>query len=527
MFPPSLVPPDPIAQLTAAREEADRRYNAALTALDAALAPPAALPHPPPPPDEHQVTPLNERWRLLPDAPDPGSGHWLARKLRAFVWGVVAPLFERQQAFNAVLVDHVNRSVPVDRATRESVEAALRFVDGELRALARFHSALIVYAQQITPFVDTKDHSLGGQARDLFVQYTKAMDGGLAGLSDELLKRWESMVAREQRYDAKVTALTAAHASAYAELRSSVAVLQQASLTLKREMERLGERLAAANFSWPRGFSPGVGETGSREAAAYPGPEAPGLREQDPAPREHAPGLREDAQGARGSSQLEAWKYVGFEDRFRGSQEEIRARLEAYLPYFAGASDVLDIGCGRGEFLDLLREQGITGRGLDLNHEMVEVCRARGLTAVEGDALAYLRSLPDGSLGGLLAAQVVEHLEPDYLLQLLEAAFHALRPGSTIILETINPACWFAFFSSYIRDITHVRPLHPDTLSYLLTASGFQRVDVRYSAPYPERDKLRQVPGDGLVEEAFNANVDKLNSLLFTYLDYAAIGVRL
>jgi len=111
-------------------------------------------------------------------------------------------------------------------------------------------------------------------------------------------------------------------------------------------------------------------------------------------------------------------------------------------------------------------------------------------------------------------------------LRTLEAAWHALRPGSTIVLETINPACWFAFFSSYIRDITHVRPLHPDTLSYLLTAHGFQKVNVKYSAPYPERDKLRQVPGDGVIEEAFNANVDKLNSLMFTYLDYAAIGVR-
>jgi SAM-dependent methyltransferase len=509
MFPPSLVPPDDVAQLKAARDEADRRYNEALSALDASVPRVPELPHPPPPPDEHQVTPLNERWRLLPDAPPTDGGNWLARKLRAFVWGLVAPIFERQQAFNSLLVDHVNRNVPVDRATRASLEASLRFVEGQLHELARFHSALIVYAQQITPFVDTKDHTLGGHARDLFVRYTSAMDGGLAGLSDELLKRWESMVARESRYDAKVSALTEAHTSAHGELRGAIAVLHQATLTLKREMERLG----ASN--------------------AYPGAEAPGLPETSSSPRASARGL---AQGSTGglaptppsaSRQLDAWKYVGFEDLFRGSQDEIRSRLEAYLPFFAGAADVLDIGCGRGEFLDLLRGHGVTGRGLDLNHEMVEVCRARGLEAVEGDALSYLRSLPDGSLGGLLAAQVVEHLEPDYLLQLLEAAWHALRPGSTIILETINPACWFAFFSSYIRDITHVRPLHPDTLSYLLTANGFQKVTVRYAAPYPERDKLRQVPGDGVIEEAFNANVDKLNSLMFTYLDYAAIGVRL
>jgi len=85
---------------------------------------------------------------------------------------------------------------------------------------------------------------------------------------------------------------------------------------------------------------------------------------------------------------------------------------------------------------------------------------------------------------------------------------------------------WFAFFSSYIRDITHVRPLHPDTLSYLLTAHGFQEVTVRYSAPYPERDKLVRVSGEGVVEDAINANADKLNALLFTHMDYAAIGRR-
>jgi SAM-dependent methyltransferase len=517
MFPPSLVPPDDVAQLQAARDEADRRYNAALTTLDAAMPRVPEPPHPPPPPDEHQVSPLNERWRILPDAP-PSGGNWLVRKLRAFVWDLIAPIAERQQAFNSVLVDHVNRNVPVDRATRESLQASLAFVQGQLHELARFHSAVILYAQQITPFVDTKDHTLGGHARDLLVQYSKAMDGGLSGLSDELLKRWESMVARERRYDAKVSALTEAHTSAHDELRSAVAVLQQASLTMKREMERLGERIAQAPTTSTSPVEAGIPPT---KAGGLQGVAAAGEAQSSP-PASAGGSPRKTS----GSSQLDAWKYVGFEDRFRGSQDEIRERLETYLPLFAGASDVLDIGCGRGEFLELLRTHGISGRGLDLNHEMVEVCRARGLEAVEGDALSYLRSLPDGSLGGLLAAQVVEHLEPDYLLQTIEAAWHALRPGSTIVLETINPACWFAFFSSYIRDITHVRPLHPDTLSYLLTAHGFQKVNVRYSAPYPDRDKLQLVPGDGVIEEAFNANANKLNSLMFTYLDYAAIGVR-
>ena len=200
---------------------------------------------------------------------------------------------------------------------------------------------------------------------------------------------------------------------------------------------------------------------------------------------------------------------------------------------------MLDLGCGRGEFLDLLRERDVRARGVDVNAEMVEECRARGLDARAGDALALLDALEDESLGGLFAAQVVEHLQPDYLVRLLNVAGRKLRPGARIVLETINPRCWFAFFDAYIRDITHVRPLHPDTLTYLLGASGFQRTTVRYLVPYPDDGKLQRIPPPdtlgtagadrslAAVVETFNGNVDKLNDLLFTHLDYAAIGERI
>jgi SAM-dependent methyltransferase len=499
VFPPTLAPDDAVGVLATARADADARYNQALSAVDAALLAVREAPHPPPAPDETQVTPLNERWQVLA-GPPPIAGNWLQRKIAGIAWRVVAPALERQQAFNGALVDHVNRSVPVDRATRQSIDAALRFTSDALGELRAFHSALIVYFQQLTGFVDTKDFEFAGHIRDRYV----ALDGAVAGLTDEVLKRWESMVAREKRFDAKATAIGAAQAESSREFRDAIAVLHQATIALKREVERIGAVPAAATQP---AFAP------SGAAPASPG--AASAWQAPPSPVDSA------THGRFG-----AWKYVGFEDRFRGSREEIRRRLEAYVPVFAGATDVLDVGCGRGEFLNLLREHGIGARGLDLNHEMVEVCRAQGLEAAEGDALGYLRSLPDQSLGGLFAAQVAEHLEPDYLLELLEEAFVKLRPGSAIVLETINVASWFAFFSSYIRDITHVRPLHPDTLSYLLTAHGFQEVTVRFSAPYPDRDKLVRVTGEGLLEDAINANADKLNALLFTDMDYAAIGRR-
>ena len=212
------------------------------------------------------------------------------------------------------------------------------------------------------------------------------------------------------------------------------------------------------------------------------------------------------------------------------------------MPVFAGATDVLDVGCGRGEFLGLLSASGIGARGVDTNREMVATARERGLDVVEADALGYLESLEDGSLGGLMASQVVEHLAPPYLVRLLSVAFQKLRPGAPIVVETINPACWLAFFSSYIRDFTHAQPIHPETLQYLLQANGFGRVMLQYSQPVPEHMKMQAVDVAALASASgssddqtaavaemartLNANAAILNNLLFTYFHYAAVGYR-
>jgi 2-polyprenyl-3-methyl-5-hydroxy-6-metoxy-1,4-benzoquinol methylase len=235
------------------------------------------------------------------------------------------------------------------------------------------------------------------------------------------------------------------------------------------------------------------------------------------------------------------YKYLGFEDQFRGSDEAIGERLRAYLPIFEGRANVLDVGCGRGEFLAALKTAGVSARGIDANADMAAVARERGLDATAADALAYLQALPDASLGGLIATQVIEHLEPSYLMQLLDAAAAKLSPGAPIVLETINVACWLAFFSSYLRDFTHVRPVHPETLQYLLRASGFERVEIRYSAPVSAEVKMKTIDlpaailastdpsavAMAAIAHTINANAVILNHLMFTHLDYAAVGYRI
>ena len=133
---------------------------------------------------------------------------------------------------------------------------------------------------------------------------------------------------------------------------------------------------------------------------------------------------------------------------------------------------------------------------------------------------------------------MVEHLEADYLVRLTKEMHRVLRPGGRVIVETINPTSWVAFFSAYLRDITHRHPLHPDTLEYLLRAAGFRDVQVTYRSPPPAVSRLERVPVDLALAatpagaavcklaEAFNRNVDRLNDLVFADQDYAAIATR-
>ncbi len=466
------------------REEADRRYNEALTALDRSLGRGLELGDPAPGFDDHQIGPLNQAWNIIPAAP---AASGVRGRLASFVWRIVSPALQRQLTFNSWLVDHLNRNLAAARDAHRSALEAAAALRAHAASQARSQAHLVQYLQQITLYVDTRDRAAGGGAL--------VLNAAMSGLADEVGKRAESAAARAERTEARLASLAATDE----ELRAAIGVVQQASLTLKRELARMG-----SDAGRPAGPASPAGEA----AVATP-------------------------EGQAFSPALDAYKYLAFEDRFRGSREEIRARLESYVPFFEGASDVLDVGCGRGEFLELLAAAGIRGRGIDLNHEMAESCRARGLDVTEADAVGYLSSLPDGSLGGIFAAQVVEHLQPSYLLAFLELAFHKLRPGGRLVLETLNPACWVAFFESYIRDITHVWPLHPETLQFLVVASGFTRADIEYRSPVADADKLQPVtvsaavgPVLGDLVDSFNLNVEKLNGRMFTFLDYAIVGTR-
>jgi SAM-dependent methyltransferase len=474
-----------LSRLERERQQADTLYNEALTALDRAVQGRPAMPDPPPPYDESKLADINQSWNILPSGAPPIDGTFKGR-LRGFIWRLVGPSLDTQKQFNAALVDHFNRNATAHREAQKAIATAIAVIRQQAEGLAQFEGRLIQYLQTVTLYVDTKDRAVAGDAQ--------VVNAGLSALTEDWLKRWESLGAKEQRFKEQVDSIT--------DIRATASLAQQTAISLKRQVEGLV----------PAG--PEDRKPGSQEAR------------------------KSESPVAASGTDLDSFKYVGFEDQFRGAPEQIRQRLADYVPLFAGCRGVLDVGCGRGELLDLFREHGIDARGVDSNASMVRACRTRGLQAEQGDALGYLQRLPDNSLGGLIAIQVVEHLEPGYLLRLIEAAFHKLRPGVPLVLETINPACWVAFFESYIRDITHRWPLHPDTLRYLVQVHGFSSVDVQFRSPVPYSDRLETVtlpvPTPGALQdatlvdvvEALNAHAEKLNARLFTYLDYAVVARR-
>jgi O-antigen chain-terminating methyltransferase len=207
--------------------------------------------------------------------------------------------------------------------------------------------------------------------------------------------------------------------------------------------------------------------------------------------------------------------YGRFAERFRGTEEYVREGQRFYVPFFAGRRDVLDIGCGRGEFLELMREAGVAARGIDLGQESVDLCRQKGLAAETADLFAYLAALPEASLDGIFSAQVVEHLPPERLPEMIRLAASRLERGGLLAIETPNPECLAIFASHFYLDPTHSRPVPHALLSFYMEEYGLGQIQVHKRSPAAETmPALAALPED--FREAF-----------FGGLDYAILGVKL
>ncbi len=216
--------------------------------------------------------------------------------------------------------------------------------------------------------------------------------------------------------------------------------------------------------------------------------------------------------------------YAAFEDRFRGSREAIIATLSDYesdIDRLASRGPVLDLGPGRGEWLEVLRGRGVKAYGVDTNPTFVEQGRARGLDVRLGDAITHLAEVPASSVGAVTAFHLVEHLPLDVLTELLERAFVAMAPGGRLLLETPNPSNLIVGASNFYLDPTHLRPLHPDLLQFLVESAGFVEVEIRHLHPLRELEHRPSIDDPELADL-----IDYVRWSMFGPQDYAVLATR-
>lgn len=208
--------------------------------------------------------------------------------------------------------------------------------------------------------------------------------------------------------------------------------------------------------------------------------------------------------------------WLHFASRFRGPEESVREKQRFYLPYFAKCTEAaLDLGCGRGEFLELMKEAGVPARGVDLSVESVALCRSKGLNAEAADLFAHLRSLPDSSLDGVFCAQVVEHIPPARLPELLQLIAVKLDRGGVVAIETPNPECLAIFATHFYLDPTHGHPVPSRLLKFYLEEFGMDRIEVHPLNPAEESwPSIQSLP-------------QEFRETFFGALDYAVIAWKL
>ena len=204
--------------------------------------------------------------------------------------------------------------------------------------------------------------------------------------------------------------------------------------------------------------------------------------------------------------------------------ESVKKAQESYLKYFRGKKHVLDIGCGRGEFLSLMKDNGINAEGVDIYEPYTDYCNSKGLKAHCGDGTAYLAKME--KTDGIFVGQVVEHMKTGEIIALCNTAYEKLEKGGCIIIETPNPTSLSIYTNAFYIDPSHIKPVHPLTLQYFLEKAGFTDVEIIYteqSRPPHSIPELKISGGEG---EEFNKAMKKVSDMIFGSQDYAAVAIK-
>jgi O-antigen chain-terminating methyltransferase len=462
-----------------------------------------------------------------------GDAAILARELTARLEAIATPAPSRSESVAPVA--GASPSVTLV-GPRTMVENAARFVTPSVPAEARLAAfkrlalrALRIVTRDQTIFNSAIAESLRLLVREVetalaFASQAKGDSQDAARRTAEAERRFAEVASRllaeegaRERLESALAAAQASSAQALDGLANDLTREAGAREALERDRDVHAEALARAREradALERRLASMTQQVRRLELE----PSAPGAASVPQAPSRDASSPAAAArQPLDPADPRRAGVYFDFEARFRGSEEEIKERQRRDAELFRGApGPVVDLGCGRGEFVELLKSVGVEARGCDANPLMAARAREKGLDVVEGDLFELLRGREDASLGGITAYQVVEHLPVSALFELVELAAAKLASGGRILLETINPESVYAM-RWFWMDLTHVRPVPAGSLEQLLHANGFFDVTVDFRSP---------VPASETAALADDPRLAPLSRFLFAPQDYAVPGVK-
>jgi O-antigen chain-terminating methyltransferase len=389
----------------------------------------------------------------------------------------------------------------VNSAIQGVKEAAARLLDWQVRPQREFNRATVECFTKTAELLEATNRNLAVLAA-AFEPFARG-NQELAGELDRIVERESQQTDQlSQELEEKLKR----------QRWALEGMLQRQEQSLRREQRNLTEGLRQELLEELRILRQRVAAQAQAGPVISPSGPVPAGEVEAPAPA--SPGF----------------DYLQFEQRFRGSEEEIRARQSFYSPFFRERKNVLDLACGRGEFLELMREWKVPARGVDLDADMVGRCRGKSLDVVRADVFSYLAGVPDGSLDGIFSAQFVEHLPLEAYAGLIAQCARKLAPGGVLAIETPNPECLATFSQSFYLDPTHVRPIPPGQLHFLFAEAGLVRITVHFLSPAGGHLPLipplvsRVIEPDRL--QAWNDAVARFNETFFGGMDYAVIGYR-
>ncbi len=217
--------------------------------------------------------------------------------------------------------------------------------------------------------------------------------------------------------------------------------------------------------------------------------------------------------------------YFDFENHFRGSIDSVKKSQEFYLKFFSGKKKVVDVGCGRGEFLLLMQENGITAEGVDIYEPYTDYCNMKGLKATCGDGSEFLAKTE--GVDGIFVGQVVEHLKPYQIIQLCNTAYEHLENGGCIVIETPNPTSLSIYTNAFYIDPSHIKPVHPLTMQYYLEKAGFTNIEIIFTENSRPPFRIPALKCESAENtEEFNAAMKQVSDMIFGSQDYAIVAIK-